>query len=316
MNEEFKKSIKELIWLLIRQFFAWLRAKLDKDFEYISEYYKTTARDSIDERDFKFGIDYESREKINLPEKIDLYDWEQLNQGSTLHCVAYAGTQSVNENKFFLKDEKRVDVADVVTEIRKMDKNFDTQWTYIANAPKAMKNIWKCEKYENVMSGVEWVKKALFMWLTVMTGTNRIDWRETNKTDVAVEWNWWGHAIEINGFDDNLTLTDSKGNKYTWFFKIKNSWWENWWNNGHFFLPYEKFYLLYVWKYIMYTNESKTQEILDEKNLFDENQRDIMEKMKNKGIWNWQRPNEPVTRAEVIFMLNKIYDLISEKIWK
>jgi len=311
MRKEIKKELLKVITLAIRQFLAYLINKINSKYEYNKEYYVTTAKDSIDKRDYKFWIEYESRDKIKLPNKVDLYNGEQLDQKSTLHCVAYAWTQSINENKSFIanieqKAMELVDVADVVNEIRKIDPKFDTEWTRIVNSAKALKNIWKAEKYENVMSWVEWVKKALYMWLTVLTGTNSIDWRETNKTNVAVKGNNGWHAIEINGYDDNLFLEDSKGNKYKGAFKVKNSWGEKWGDNWHFYLPYDLYDLLYNWKYVMYTNEAKTQEILDEKNLFDEEQRQIMEEMKNKWYWNGERANDNITRAETIFIMNKI----------
>lgn len=43
-----------------------------------------------------------------------------------------------------------------------------------------------------------------------------------------------GHAVLIYGYDDNLEYKDKKG-----YFRIRNSWGEEWGSNGDFYMPYE-----------------------------------------------------------------------------
>lgn len=259
------KTVKQRMWLVIRRFFSWLRNKVQSSYIHNPDYYVTTCKDYSDPRDWTFQEKFWAitLDEIELSRSVDLYNWEVLDQGNTKHCVAYASASCVNENNYFFdKDyESKWDFATwfgVTEYIRNnLDSEISRQWTLMYNWPKAVKAMWYIEMYLQTLT-LHDVKRALDMWVTVMTWSNRIDWRKTWIKWVVVEGNGGGHAMHLNGYDDDIELEDADWRKYRWAIKVKNTWWDDWWLNWHYRLPYEIFYLLYVGKYAMYKNQQES----------------------------------------------------------
>lgn len=314
-KENFKKSLKELIWLLIRQFFAWLRAKVDKNYEYLEEYYKTSAKDKEDARDYKFGDYFWDVNALDLPKKVDLFNGEILNQGSTLHCVAYATAHGINENEFYFDKEAEekwqyATPYHIVNYIRdNLDPNIDNAGTYIQYGPKAAVATWYSEIYVSIASLAE-MKRILNLGVAVITGTNQFDWRKTWQKSVAVVGNGWGHAIHIDGYDDDLVVTDANNKKYKGVLIAKNSWWDDWGVlGGRYYIPYELYGNLFNSKYALWNDCNKSKEIENKKNEFADytkDQKEVLENMKNKGYWNGKEPHNNIERGDVMFILNKV----------
>jgi len=50
---------------------------------------------------------------------------------------------------------------------------------------------------------------------------------------------WGGHAVVIDGYDDNMIHTYKNGTTRKGFFRMPNSWGKSWGDNGHGWLPYD-----------------------------------------------------------------------------
>lgn len=330
-----EKHFRQLLWLAIRRLFSYVRSVLDSKWSHNKAFYVTQAKDSnFDPRNYMFEEHIEIAwitTYEELPAKIDLYDWHVTDQGNTNHCVWYWATAWRNECVNFIDeklphkniDTKYVNPVDTVNYIRSnLDANIDRDWTWIINGPKALQQMGKIEKYIYV-SSINQIKYMLFLGCSVVTWTNQFDWRETGKKWVAVLGNGGGHKIHINWYDDNITLIDSKGKRYRWWFKVKNTWGRSWGIDWHYWIPYELYNNLYNSKFALYYSEALTKEIEKPNMLF----KDVDEKTpfynsikwaKENWIVNWYsdgtlRPNENLDVKRMLAILENFDKYLNNK---
>ena len=269
MHKIIKETVSHLLARYWKRFFSYCKEKIVSNYIHNPIFYKNSAKDNESSfLDFK-AWDYLFN--VEIPSKVDLRNNEVLNQWQTNHCVAFASTWGTNDQAYLLynndKSWKYVyrDPKTVVDYIRNyLDKDIDKEWTYIINWPKALLAKGYIEKYVAIET-ISQLKRSPAMWCPVITGSNTIDWYETWKKWVAVKWNGWGHAININWFDDNVIIEDSKWKRYKWAFQVENTWGERWWLEGYYWVPYELYNLLYNWKYALFINTNKLKEIAENK---------------------------------------------------
>ena len=255
---EMKPTLLHILKLLINK----LLAMLDKKYNYKD--WLNNAKDvQLDPRDIRFNelVGW----NIELPSKLLLNDNNFVNQGNTMLCVAYWTTNWVNEayNYLWIKEEKNP--LNLVNYIEKyLDPNIRKYWTYIENWPKWAKALWWIKWYSQVDT-LEDIKKSIFFWLSVQTGTNKLNWGKTKQWTVAVQWSWWGHHISIVWYDDNMTRADINWKAYTWFVIVENTYWPSWWDNWRYYIPYTiLFDVLFNTRKNLIVDSDKTKEIIKE----------------------------------------------------
>lgn len=270
MNKKIKDPLFKILGLASRRFYSYIKSKFNTKYSHNPLFYINGVKDEeLDPRNYKtwdiaWNIIIDS-----LPTKVDLFDWVVLDQGRTNHCVAYASTAGRNSSCDYIEDNTdtlwikydRLWPVTTVNYIRSnLDKDIDKEWTYIINGPKALKALGKVQMYTQVDSLLQ-LKYLLSIWVSVITWSNKIDWYKTGIKWVVVLGNWGWHAIHINWYDDNIKLENSKWEKFKWGFRIKNTWGNDWWLGGHYWIPYELYWSLYNGKFWLWIDEELTKAI-------------------------------------------------------
>ena len=129
----------------------------------------------------------------------------------------------------------------------------------------------------------EKIQEALAKKRTIQTGSRNIRYDLIGKDNIAVRGEWPGHLFCLEGY-----------NKIG--FIARDSSWPDRWDNGRFIIPYDMFDVLYSCYAII---------DMENKDLIDKvaQDRELLDKAKELGIWNGRRPTDPATREEVVLML-------------
>lgn len=256
LKEKIIKKIKPWIWHIIKVLFNLWINKLNW---YNNDRKGWWALEIIDKRDYKFeelawDINFE------LPRRVMLSNWDVVNQWNTQLCVAYGSSECANEWANVLWLWKVSSPEKVANWIRTyLDSEIDKRGTYIQYWPKALQQMSKIHSYTSATT-LDWVKRALAMWLPISTWTNSFNWTLTWRWAVAVKGSWYWHFISIVWYDDDMTRADYSWRAYTWFLIVENTWGKNWWDNWLYYIPYELFSSLYGWKYALIVDKDKSDE--------------------------------------------------------
>jgi hypothetical protein len=120
-------------------------------------------------------------------------------------------------------------------------------WAYVIDAIKIAKDMWWFTSYYQVNT-VEQIKTALYRWYVIVTWTNRIDWKDARDWTVDHIWSWSWHAFTITGYQDRKRIKRLKVDNtkkwlhkgwYIWCVVCENSYWETYWDEWWFWIPYE-----------------------------------------------------------------------------
>ena len=233
---------------------------------------------------------------ISIPEQvvyrvINSYDQSKKNNPDTTYaCTRYGTTHSINENNAI---EWSGIVADPVDEwiiaLQEYGAIVD-KGDSLRSALLQAKDLQLIEWYA-ICSDSYQMKYAIASGQCLFTGTMRCDWKQTQKTWVFTEWDWYGHAFAIIGYLPEWLLA-------------LNSYWDKYnykWFTGCFLIKWEDLDLLYTVYALI--DKSNAEEIKQEKIKQDNLSK---QRMQDKWIRNWQRENEPVTRWEVAIMLDRL----------
>lgn len=87
------------------------------------------------------------------------------------------------------------------------------------------------------------IKQAVFEDGPVMIGVtvteNFVECEKGGFIDLPQGYILGGHALDIDGWDDNMTHTYKNGVTRKGFFRVVNSWSESWGDRGYGFIPYD-----------------------------------------------------------------------------
>jgi len=289
----------------------------------------TTAIDSpIDSKAIYFWDI--ATDDVLLEDKVLLSDWHILNQWATNRCVAVWTTDWINNwaKTIWLKIVRKF--IDLVNYIRNnIDDWIDQRWTWIKNwAIWARKLSWI--KWFSYINTLDEIKKSLTYWMSVNSWTNKLSWSATRINNyIAVLWKGWWHDMNICWYDDNLTLSWKDWREETWFFIIENSWWNKWWDNGYYYVPYsiaEKvFFNTKISMMVDIDNtkeyarnmlnkletEIKNKSLRTEKQIIRDNiDLELAKEWFDLWIFNWLNPRESVSRQEVVVMNIRSIELV------
>lgn len=141
-------------------------------------------------------------------------------------------------------------------------------------------------------------KLAIDLGHFIYTGSFNGDWTSVRthgiyalRTDRAIV----GHVWVIVGYDND------------WFQAI-NSYGQK---NGYFTLPYELFFTTFT-KYAILPGEETNQLLTYRLKLMDNIKIDSARDALTNGFWNWERPQDTVTREEAAAMAERVYEKISK----
>lgn len=288
----------------------------------------TTAIDSpIDSKAIYFWSI--ATDKVLLEDKVLLSDWIVLNQWYTNRCVAVWTTDWINNwaKTIWLKIVRKF--IDLVNYIRNnLDSEIDKRWTRIKNWAIWARKLWWI-RWFSYINTLEEIKKSLTYWMSVNTWTDKLSWSWTRKNNyIATLWKGWWHDMNICWYDDNLVLSWIDWREEKWFFIIENSWWNKWWDNGYYYVPYriaEKVFFNTKISIMVDIDKTKdyTQNMLDKltaeiknKSIRTEKQilRDNIEfewakKFFDRWLYtNWKNPKQPIERQEFWLVMEKILE--------
>lgn len=234
--------------------------------------------------------------------KTTVYNQFQQNTPDTTYaCTVYGWIHSINETNALEGEEHSILIPELnplpnwVTALTR-GAVLNKGWT-MQDALKMFKDLWYIKGYTRCI-WLESVKSALANWQLVYTGSNQIDWGRTAQNgNIVVRGASYWHIFCTNGFNDEtrlVTCRDSSG--------------EHKWDNGHFYVKYSDFDILYSCYAIVDANS------VDSIQAYQSAKRQAL--AKEKGWWNWQRGKEPATRFECYAMASRMNPSTPEsEIW-
>lgn len=145
-------------------------------------------------------------------------------------------------------------------------------------------------------NNIQLIKQTLFNGKAIYTGSNRIDRKAMvqAKTKIAIIRSGIGHIFCLVGWDDELGV-----------FILRDSFWPNYWGDGHFYIKYDDVWYLYT--LIVFTTPDEHQNlqaIKDEK---------MLQLALSKKISNWQNLQSDITREQGAIMIGRLkYGLLED----
>ena len=257
------------------------------------------ARDYLDDRLWNY---WElAGWNIELLEYIVNDDWEIQNQYKEWYkcwCVFYSA--SMNDNYCNTRDwiDERTKGKNLCDYAGKKWIRNNESWTFIINWPKTLKELNYIDWYAWVFNLSD-IKKALAEKKPVHCGSNRISRSWTKKNNIAVIKNnmpW--HCFHIIGYNDwkdrlinnrnvpcDVLICKDSSNNYDWW---------------RFYIKYDDIDCLSITKTIFINN---TDVLKLKKKIMDKINYDEAKAGFEIWLWNWQRPEDPITREEAIVVI-------------
>jgi hypothetical protein len=230
---------------------------------------------------------------------------DQYKDWYNMWCVYYS--VSMHDNFLNLKDwvEERSKGSELCDESETWSP---TQWDYLINWPKLIKRKGLIKWYAQVKS-LEDAYTALADGNQISTWSNKINWRLTRTWDYYAQGNSWAwHAFTIIGYNRTNEYKEKEGRRIPpMCFIVKDS--SNWFNAWYFYIKIEEFNsILYNTKLTFINNTD----------LIDNYKKRVMEQIKLDSaklfflLWltNWERPQENITREEVMAMNYRVIEKI------
>lgn len=262
-----------------------------------------SAFDSNDERDYKYNELFWN--EIEIPDFILLDNWIIQDQNKAWYpmwCVYFSSSEVDN---YCNSRDKIIDRTLWWELCDKSTTWSETEWDYVVNWPKLLKELWLIKWYILVKDDLI---KALSNWNPIHTWCNRINWKKTKENNIAIIEDWAWHSFHIIGYNRTWSMVNEWNHTIpNNVFICKNS--SNSYDNGFFYIKFDDISALYEARYI-FTNDTT---------LIDNYKNKIMENIKLESakkafelwLWNWERPNETATREEVSAMIYRLYDKIN-----
>jgi len=202
----------------------------------------SAGRDKPDVRDRQrrdlFGAVKDLPSQMFLPIWIDVQD-QSKHKDTKMACNIYSFWQIeniFNKNSDFDCRNHWINgfIPFVKDKYSKLWVDPLTDWSWKQDWMKYMKSKGFFDGYVLCSSAQE-IKEAIASGNSVQTGSKQINWTKTKKNNnIAFWWGGSGHFFSIVWYDDR------KG----WFICI-NSYWENKYDKGYFYIKYSDFDLLY-----------------------------------------------------------------------
>lgn len=239
---------------------------------------------------------------ITIPEQIinnktPILDQSLPNNPSTKYaCTRYGTTKAINENNAIEWSNIIIDpVKERIIALEEYDAIVD-KGASLRSAVEQARNR-KLIAWYAVCTDEYQMKYAIASGQMLFTWTTQCDWKKTRETGVFHTWNSYWHAFWADWYTKEWLLCfNSYWNKYEyngmkWYFLVRRE---------------DIKYLFTVYALIDFENLDELQK---EKIRRDEESK---QRMFDAGIWNGERPNDPVTREETVLMLDRLYQKIQK----
>lgn len=185
------------------------------------------AKDIYDSRNYLYS---DVCWNVDLPDYVLLDSWEFQNQAKdwySMGCVFYSWSENdnyLNLKEWFPSRSKWSDLCDIAKEKWLWSP---TDWAYLINAPKLLKEKWLIDWYTQVTTHEE-IKQSLANKKPVHTWSSQINRTETKKAPFIAVMTWWAsHCFHIIGYDDSKKL-----------YICKNSYWNTNYDKWLFYINY------------------------------------------------------------------------------
>lgn len=247
--------------------------------------------DRPDERDFLWSEYCEwLGDKVRFPGR-ELKVWNQYKDSDTYKaCSCFWLTGVFNWGQ--------------ILEFRKQGIEFeqeDPRWKWLAfqaerwylnsgaslqDMMKFFRNRWLID-WNLLCKTAQECKNAINNGCGIYTGSKKCSWSKTSKAKQFVyDENWANHCFMIWDYDENGL-------------RALNSFGENWWDWGWFYIPDENYKDLFSTYAIVDHDDTGKIEEMRYKMEFN--------KAIEEGITNWTRPNDNMTRMEWAVMVYRAY---------
>lgn len=244
-------------------------------------------------------------DEMDLPDEVLLNLTKVFNQrddnipNTYYWCTRYWTTHGINENNAY---EGSWIMVDPVEEWRIALEQYWADirtWDSLRSALQQAKDRWFISWYARLTDRIYQGKYALSIGQTIYTWTVKCDWKETLETGIFhwKESSYW-HAFIIIWYNKDWFIAR---NSYWWMFEYD---WIKWW----FLIPWDMVeYLFTMYALIDMTDiDAVKAEKIRKDN-------ESKERMKDMWIWNGLDWDQPVTRAQVAIMLDRLYQNILDK---
>jgi len=227
--------------------------------------------------------------EIDLPSYVLLDTDEVQDQKADWYkmwCVNYSISEA--SNYLNLKNTNGWDLCDIST------TRDDVYWDYVINWAKLAKKEWIIKAYFQVDSLYE-IKLSLFEKNPVHSWSNKIDRSTIINSPYVASWTGWPwHSFHIIGFDDSEE-----------HLICKNSWWEKRYDQGKFYISYDKYnkLLFHTRLSIIETEDSL---IALRKKIMEEITLESAKHFVERGYSNWERPSDNITRQELWATIERV----------
>lgn len=269
------------------------------------------AFDEVDERLYNYDEmcwndnDLNDLKSFIILDNKDIQD--QFKDWYNYWCVFYSSSQNDNycNERDWIKDKTK---WSELCEIAEQKDMWDRKsWALLINWPKLLKELWYIKGYAWCNS-IELIKIALNKNEPIHCWSNKINWAKTkiSKDKIAVIDKWYWHCFHIIGYNDWDTVIYWSRIIPSCVFICKDN--SNNYDNWFFYLRYENFNALFTNK-VVFINDIK---VLDtyKKRIMEKITIEEAKKAFEEKLWNWERPQEQITREEcatiVMRALNKI----------
>lgn len=244
--------------------------------------------DVPDARDWHFNEVYNW--ELDLPEEVDLDDWDYQNQLRTSFCTIFSLVHGVNilntiERKKYSLSLEEIPLRDAMTIAREEAMSAglsETKWWSLQAAIKFIVKRGDISGFTIVQSVLDF-KRALAKKQPIFVASQKIDWRQTrNPPFEAVIWKGWPHAFIL------VWYSDSKKR-----FKCKNSWGKLWGDQWVFYIKYDDIAALRFSRYAMV--DKADAPLIRNVRLWK-----IWTEYTERWVVNGQRPKDVMTKREFV----------------
>lgn len=162
------------------------------------------------------------------------------------------------------------------------ERGYPNSWASLQDMMSFFKRRWLIGWYARCKT-VEECKNAINNGFLIYTWSNKCSWSKTSKAKKFVyDTSWAAHCFFVENYSDEG-------------FTAVNSFWETWWDNGRFTIPFDDYWNIYsTYAIIDHDDTGKLWELVFNAQF---------QKAIEMWITNWTRPDEPATRKETAVMI-------------
>lgn len=210
-------------------------------------------------------------------------------------CTCFSGSHIVNELNAIEESFLSIAWETLWGEALQHGAGIGVGW-YLQKAIDLMRELGYISGY-SVVSSLDSIKNALYINQLIYTGTNKCDWSKTRETNIFTPGTSYWHAFCIVWYDDTTEMLTAK-----------NSYWEDKYDQGYFYIPYSHIDKLFT-MYAVVDAGNKDLILNHKANMDDKMIRLTVE----KGIMNGTNMNANITRREMAIVIGRLITMLQSE---